>query len=768
MPFEEMGVLLPRPDVYAPVFTDLLARARIPCRLHPSLPLRTGRSARALLLLFRCRGLARPAVMEFLTFAPVPWKDLLGDETLARPEQWDQLSRDAQIVSDLARWTLGLRAHAEAEREAAAVEELPPRRERRLERAADAETLLEVVNRLSGTLDGLSGMASWAEWSKHLASVFDQWVGPGPDREAVSDVLADLGGLSSISEKAAWREVEEVLEARFEWERMPLDPIAAGAVHVGVLDALAGLPFRVVAVAGLVEGGYPGVLRPDPFLLDPEREALSRGAALPEQTPTPRRDSGSRQLSLLDAMESGPQAAALALLPTTQDRLMEARRAFHGAIHQATEKLILTYPRADPRTGRERLPSLFLVAAASALLGKPAGAADLEALVHEDDGATAPLDLALHPSERDRQRVLRGGEEAAQAIAAGSPFFRQSRAASRARWHGRFSEYDGFVGELPAAIKERLDPLRAEATTSASRLATFARCGFQYLLQHVLKLEPALEPEERRRLDPLERGSLFHEVAEGFLRERRDRGELPVAEAPAMQERLLAMADEALDRFVAGSPPRFTLLWERERRLFRSTLLQWLSREAANADRSSPAYFEVGFGMPVPPGSRRATLARAARHRFAGWAYPAGDRQDRPHRPAPRRHPPPARLQDGQGAPGRRRLLPRGQAAPDPLLRAGRGPPHSRCARDRGLPRLRGRRAPGRLRSRSGHRRRVPRVPGPDARRHRQRHLRPGADLLRLLRLHRRLRAQGPHRAAALLQDGRPQPEAGPRPEGRL
>ena len=604
VPFEEMGVILPRPDVYAPVFTDLLRRLRIPCRLHPSLPLATGRSARSLLLLFRCRGLARPAVMEFLTFAPVPWGELLGDETLARPEQWDQLSRDAQIVSELVRWIVGLHAHAEAEREAAASEKAASRRERRLERAAEAERLLEVVKLLSGTLDGLSGAASWTEWSERLRIVFDQWIGPGPDREAVSDVLAEIGGLSSISGRADWSEVEEILEARFEWERMPLEPLTTGAVHVGVQDALAGLPFRVVAVVGLVEGGYPGVLRPDPFLLDPEREALNALSAA-SNAPRPR-SRGPRQLSLLDAISEEPRASSppvWPLLPTTQDRLLEARRAFHGAISQATEKLILSYPRADPRTGRERLPSLFLVAAASALLGKPAGAADLERLVVEDDPAAWPLDLTLDPSERDRKRVLEGGEEAAQAVAAGSAFFRQSRIVSRARWSARFSEYDGFLGEMPPELKARLDPLQGEATTSASRLATFARCGFQYLLQYVLRLEPALEPEERRRLNPLERGSLFHEVAELYLRERRDRGELPVRDVPAMQERLLAMADEALERFVLGSPPRFTLLWEREKRLFRSSVLGWLSREAAMAERSTPAFFEMGFGMPVPEGS---------------------------------------------------------------------------------------------------------------------------------------------------------------------
>ena len=619
VPFEEMGVILPRPDVYAPLFTDLLRRLRIPCRLHPSLPLATGRSARSLLLLFRSRRLARPAVMEFLTFAPMPWGEILGDSALARPEQWDQVSRDAQIVSDLERWTSGLQAHAAAEREAAAVETQAPRRARRQERAQDASTLLGVVRRLAATLETLSGEASWTEWSERLRIVFDQWIGPGHDREAVADVLADLGGLSSVSDRAKWSEVEEVLEARFEWERMPLDPITTGAVHVGVLDAVAGLPFRVVAVVGLVEGGYPGVLRPDPFLLDPEREALETEPARVTLAAARPPSTGARQLSLLDAMDDGPMEASPSLsplLPTTQDRLLAARRAFHGAISQATDKLVLSYPRADPRSGRERLPSLFLVAAASALLGKPAGAADLERLVVEDDPALAPLALALDPSERDRKRVLEGGEEAAQAVAGGSAFFRQSRIVSRARWAARFSEYDGFLGEMPAELKARLDPLRGEATTSASRLATFARCGFQYLLQHVLRLEPALEPEERRRLDPLERGRLFHEVAEVLpARAPRPRRAARQGHAADMQERLLALGDEALERFVAGTPPRFTLLWEREKRLVpldRAAVVVARGRDGRPLDAG---LLRDGIRPPVRRGIRRAPLRRAARHR---------------------------------------------------------------------------------------------------------------------------------------------------------
>jgi RecB family exonuclease len=608
VPFEEMGIVLPRPETYAPLFTDLLERLGIPHRLHPSLPLRFGRAARSLLLLLRCRGLARSAVMEFLTFAPVPFAELLGEDEEAEPPRWDAISREAGIVSGLDRWMIGMRAFAEAEREAAAGSEGEGARRRR--RARDAEALLRVVELLSATLDTLSGSEPWPTWSERLQTVCAQWIGPTRDRESVRVVLTDLGGLGSVASRAPWEEVEQVLEARFEWERLPLEPVEGGAVHVGALDAMAGLPFRIVAVPGLVEGGYPGVLRPDPFLLDDERRTLVEATG-DEASPGETEGGGEElrprgQMSLFDD-EGEPEAgaatpdhgtvAALPVLPTTQDRLLEARRLFHRAVSQATERLFLSYPRADARTGRERLPSLFFAAAASTLAGRPLDGADLDELVVEDDPAALDLERALDPGERDRSRVRRGGRAAAEAIAAGSAFFKQSRLAAQARWSGRLTRYDGLLSELPEDVVSRIDPLRRTRAMSASRLAVYARCGFQYLLEHVLHLEAALEPEERRRIDPLERGTLFHDVAERFLRERRDRGELPVEDSEESQRRLLEMADEGLDAIVEGSPPRFTLLWEREKRSFRECVLSWLRREAASARRSTPAHFEVAFGL---------------------------------------------------------------------------------------------------------------------------------------------------------------------------
>ena len=621
VPFEDMAVVLPRPAEYAPLFTDLLTRLGIPHRLHPSLPLWHGRTARSLLLLFRCRGLVRSAVMELLTFAPIPYEEILGPETEPRPARWDALSRELAIVSGLERWIIALRSHAEQEKEGAAKEKDAARAERRARGALDAESLLRMVELLSSTLDGLAGEAPWPEWSDRLKAVLDQWFGREKDRDAVADVISDLAGLGALGARAPWAQVERVVEARFEWERVPLDPVPTGAVHVGAMDAMAGLPFRVVAVVGLAEGGYPGVLRPDPFLLDAEREALARPAApvtpVAPAPPAGARAPRARQLSLFDAEPAAPAPPPSPAadgdapeLATTQDRLLAERRAFQRVLAQATERLVLSYPRADARTGRERMPSLFFVAAAAAREGRPLGAADLERLVEEDDLDALALDRALDPSERDRHRVRTGGDAAVQAVAAGSPFFRQSRLATRARWSNQLTPYDGLVafstrdGDLEAAadVVRRLDPVSAAQPMSASRIATYARCGFLYLLQHVLKLEPIEEPEERRRLDPLERGSLFHEVAETFLRERRDRGELPVRDTPETRARLDAIAGACLDRLVATSPPRFSALWDRERERFRQGMRAWLEREAAQAGRTTPLHFELSFGLPIAEG----------------------------------------------------------------------------------------------------------------------------------------------------------------------
>ncbi len=584
--FEEMGIVLPRPDEYAALFGDILDRCGIPFRLHPSLPLRTGRAARSLLLLLRCRSLSRPAVLELLTFAPIRWDRVLPEASAPALASWEETSRNAMVTEGIERWRKGLSVYAAAKRREGGAHEAEERRAGALRRADEALALLGVVEALASTLSTLAGEATWPTWSARLLSAFDAWVGEERDRQAVAEVLSDLAGLSRLASGATWAEAETVLEARLERERLPMDPPPRGGVHVGALDAMAGLSFRYVAIPGLVEGGYPGVMRPDPFLLDAERTALVAG-------PAPAR----RQLSLFD--DDG--TAAPEALPTAQDRVLESRRLFHRAVRQATEMLLLSYPRADPRSGRERLPSLFFVSAATALEGRPLDMAALGSLLAEDDAREIDIGEAVDAAERDRSRMWTGGSEAAVAIASGAPFFKGSLLASGGRSRGELTPYDGLV-DLAPERGEALDPTAPGRTVSASRLRVYADCGFQYLLRHVLRLEPVEEPEDRMGLEPMERGTVFHEIAELFLREQRRRGQLPVQNTPALRARLREIAEESLGRLVEGTPPRFQLLWDMERARLHDLLDKWLAREAASP-RGTPAHFEVGFGVPKDPAS---------------------------------------------------------------------------------------------------------------------------------------------------------------------
>ena len=51
------------------------------------------------------------------------------------------------------------------------------------------------------------------------------------------------------------------------------------------------------------------------------------------------------------------------------------------------------------------------------------------------------------------------------------------------------------------------------------------------MLASIYKLQPLEVPEPLQRMDPLTRGSLFHEIQARFFRELEPRGELPVTVA---------------------------------------------------------------------------------------------------------------------------------------------------------------------------------------------------------------------------------------------
>jgi RecB family exonuclease len=595
MAFDDMAVVAPQAEVYSPIVVDVFSRARIPFKLHPSLPLSSGRIARSLLLLLSSRDFDRGALLEFLTFAPVPLAEKTGDPEPPHPSVFDQITRELKVVSGIDRFRKGLDHFI---REESSLDSVGGQRHsQRALRVRAARALRVLVENLEQSLAFTTEKLPLDAWSARLLALCNDWIRPATDqeeteRQLVCETLEELGGLAAVSTAVPFDRVLSVIEAQLDRKRRPLEERSRVGVHVGSPEALSGGRFRFVAVLGLVEGRFPGVFRPDPFLLDAERHALSDEAA------PVRPAKALLQLSLFEdaaaPLPTGPR------LPTTESRAAQVRRMFSRSLSQAEETLILSYPRADEQTGRERLPSLFLMAALQAAQGRAVTASDLHRVALDDEDSRADLGESLDLGERDSDIVTRYGVPAIRWLEAERPFLRSAHELSRGRAAKRLSPFDGLVCAEGEDTHPKLDPIRSGQSISASRIAAFGECGFRYFLRYVLRLEPAIEPEERRKLDPLEKGTLFHEVAELFLRERRDAGLLPIKNTPEERARLLALGDERLEAWVEGSPPRLVLLWRAEKKVFLQLLGEWLSREAENyrQKKTMPAHFEVSFGMP--------------------------------------------------------------------------------------------------------------------------------------------------------------------------
>ena len=133
---------------------------------------------------------------------------------------------------------------------------------------------------------------------------------------------------------------------------------------------------------------------------------------------------------------------------------------------------------------------------------------------------------------------------------------------------------------------------------SVSALQKFTVCPYQFLLSAIYRLEPSKRPEPLQRLDPLTRGSIFHEVQEQFFRTLRRDGRLPVTAAG------IRGALEVLDRVLRDVSskrqeelaPAIGRVWTDEMAAIGRDLRMWV-RKLPEGQGWTPRHFELSFGL---------------------------------------------------------------------------------------------------------------------------------------------------------------------------
>ena len=205
---------------------------------------------------------------------------------------------------------------------------------------------------------------------------------------------------------------------------------------------------------------------------------------------------------------------------------------------------------------------------------------DVESFLH---GVTSSAPASLF--DYDLRDLIdwteRGGHALDHVLAAELPSFGAGLVAAGFRDATDFTRYDGNIG--PGHI----DPLDAAAPMSPTSLEKYAVCPAQYFYGKVLGLGAPDRPEAIRRIAPITKGSLVHEILEQFV--------LDVLDDPSAwsEAHLLDLAEARFDvyqeRGLTGTP----LLWRYERELMRRELDRFFE---ADDDGCEPLAAELTFG----------------------------------------------------------------------------------------------------------------------------------------------------------------------------
>jgi hypothetical protein len=633
VPFDEMAVLLRAPQTYFGLIEHAFARARIPVWFERGTR-RPDPAGRAFLSLLACaeEHLSARRFAEYLSLGQVPvpstpapdtWvaptddvvenllplfdraedppplaeapaaderdRDRVVAGTLQAPWRWEELLVEAYVIEGLDRWRKrlpGLRHEFERRvRELTEDESDSPRIAGLLRDCVQLQHLEDVALPIVETLDEWRDAQRWSVWLERLTTLTPR-VLRQPAR--VLRVLAELAPLGQVG-PVRLSEVREVLAPRLRTLTHEPPRRRQGRVFVGTCHAARGRAFRVVFVPGLAERVFPQRLREDALLLDDRRERLDAGLAV------------------------------------RQHRADDERLQLRLAIGAATDRAYVSYPRVELRESRARVPSFYVLDVVRAITGRVPNYSEVAAQALREGAASlawpAPPeasraiddfehDLAVLRPLLDARPDHRQSAGRARYLVDLNPALRRSVTERWMRHQLRWSKADGLVAPSPEALAALGAHRLTTRSYSLTALQRYASCPYQFLLAAIYRLSPLEEPAPLQRLDPLTRGSLFHEMQAQFYRMLQLNGQLPLTAARLdVARRQLNQVIEHVSRTAAEKlAPAIDRVWVDEIASIRRDLLLWLERLPEDPEWV-PERFEFAFGLPPDEARDPASVA---------------------------------------------------------------------------------------------------------------------------------------------------------------
>ncbi len=596
-PLHRMAVLYRMENPYAALIRDELEMAGIPTAGPDRDALAETPAGRTLLGLLQLAegAFRRDTVMSWLTGCPV---SLPQDRSLPfNPSRWDAISREAGIVGGLDQWKSRLAAYAaKMEKDAESFHRAGEINEARAaimrENAAIAQRLPEFIADLAQRVIPPRDSRPWSDFCDWAENLLETYASPdlsGSDptirqrfdrsRQNIGKVIQELRSADSIKPYTTAAEFEQTLVDALQ---APVGHwgITGSGVFVAPFGTASGMNFDVVWLVGMIEGGTPPAVRPDPML--PELPSSSHSIQTDRRRPAEARN-GEERYAYLSAVAAAPRR-------------------------------ILSYPVGETGSRREAHPSRWYLEQATALAGASVRSGNLSdyrdrpwltvtesaemALANLSDGGLADvLDYRLNRLLQWRD----SGRPPEQHPLTNQGTLFRAKLMGQGRSSDRLTEYDGNLSQV--AAQARFGRGLTRAPISATRMESWAACPFRYFLGYALRLGELETPEDADTINSLERGSLIHRILERFFAEINAEGKLPAPDADWSdidRELLLQIAEAEFALTEASGVTGRPLLWKLTKLDIREDLLAFLEKDFELRARHQTGGVQVetrfGFG----------------------------------------------------------------------------------------------------------------------------------------------------------------------------
>ncbi len=582
----DVCVCMPRPELYSAIFREVFEQAGIPANITDRFYLEESVLVTGIVSMFQIAQ-NNFRIEDIMRAATNPFLEISGSEGPIDAANLLRTASELRMVSGRKRWFDRIESrHKFLQRSHPADEGSGSRRAaaedaRLVKAAADITELDRLIGRLRQPMttvqfrDAAVLLAADLGTGKRLAAAGASGAGAADaEREARAHAefhrfMDDFPELLRTESPAAEAHPLSWYLERFRpllsQLRFNVRQRFGEGVLVTSIDETRGLSFRVLVLAGLVDGEFPSVYEPEVFL-------------------TPRgRDRKERY------------------------HLHEQRYLFYQALSGCSDRLYLTWP--VKQNDVDLNPSGFLEGLEAAvsiarfeLNGDQPWA---HTLVTPDDLLTRSVEEGGGPVDGAVDGPQRGGPPVDGPTVVGEEMLSHIRAAivtENARRRDAGAEtFRGILAPaaLPQRAAARLGSFR-NATYSVTQLETYGSCPFRFFADRVLNLRVTEEPEEG--ITPREMGRLLHEILYEFYADRRARGLPTVA---GLDDDAFAVAVAGLRAIAAGKFDETVIddvFWEISRETVlgspgrRGTLEAMLAAERESGLSAVPSFFEVRFG----------------------------------------------------------------------------------------------------------------------------------------------------------------------------